>query len=289
MAYEPGPKRRATDVGDMSLLPVRHIDLSFQAFGDASFDVTGFASAITGDGDRLYVTDSGSRHVLEVNLATEAIRSLGTLRDANSPGLAVGSDGRVYALDSAERAVQVFDPFSGQRHRVLLSDSVAMPVDLALIDGYDLAVLDGLDGRVVLLDAPGGVYAERSLRRPQHPVLASARALATVGDTILVLDGRADDVAGFDLLAQPIGLFASDELHDVGAMAADACGRFFVSDGDDGTLYIGIPDMSVPGIRVSTDDLAGSDVTDLWTDGIFLYAATRGNGIFVYLVDPGCD
>ena len=63
----------------------------------------------------------------------------------------------------------------------------------------------------------------------------------------------------------------------------------FVSDGDDGTLYIGVPDMSVPGIRVSTDDLAGSDVTDLWTDGIFLYAATRANGIFVYLVDPGCD
>lgn len=287
--YDERPDRRATDVWDTSLLSVRHIDLASRTFGEVAFDVTGFSSAVAGDGDRLYVIDSGSRRILEVNLATEAVRTLGTLRDANSPGLVVGFDGRVYALDAADRVVHVFDPFSGQRQRVSLGDMVAMPVDLALIDGRDLAVLDGLDGRAVLLDVQSGVYAERLLRRPEHPVVASARAIASVGETLLVLDGHADDVAGFDVSSQPIGLFASDELHDARAMAADACGRFFVSDGDDGTIYIGIPDMSVPGIRVSAEGLSGRDVADLWTDGVFLYAATRASGIFVYLVDPGCD
>ena len=240
-------------------------------------------------GDRLYVSDPGSRRLLEFSLATEFVRIVGSLRDASSPGLDVGDDGRVYALDQAARAILVVDPFSGQRYRVLLADAAARPVDLVLTDGYDLAVLDALDGRIVRVDVPGGVFREQVLRRPQHPVIASARAMALARDTILVLDDTADDVIGFDPAARVTGLFASDELRGARAITADSCGRFFVADSDDGTVYVGIPDMSVPGIRLAAGDLRGRDVTDLWTDDVFLYVATYADGIYVFLVDPGCD
>ena len=286
---ESGTSRRATDIWDISLLLVQHIDLQAEAFGASSFNVTGFISAVVADGDRLYITDSGSRRVLEFNMATRDVRTIGGLRDASTPGLIVGNDGRVYALDPVSRAVQVMDPFSGQRETVSLTGSVAMPIDLALIDGYDLAVLDALEGRVVFLDVPGGAFMDRPLRRTNHPFVASGRAMASSAGVIFVLDDRADDVAGFDANATPIGLFANDELFDASAMAADSCGRFFVSDGEDGTLYVGIPEMSVPGIRVPADELHGKEIADLWADDVFLYVATRAGGIFIYLVDPGCD
>lgn len=286
---EPAATSRTTDIWDVALLPVRHIDLQVAALGNTAVDASGMISAIAGQGDRIFVTDPGSRRLLEYSLAAATLRTVASLHDGSSPGLLAGNDGFVYTLDPAAREVLVVDPFSGEQHRVSLAGNVARPVDLMIIDGRELAVLDGLDGRVVLLDVPGGIYRERPLRHPRDPVIASARAVAYAAGTILILDGRSDEVAGFDVAARPVGLYASGDLFGVQAMAADTCGRFFVSDGDDGTLYIGLPDMSVPGIRVPADDLAGKDVSDLWTDGVFLYVATRADGIFVYLVDPGCD
>ena len=46
--------------------------------------------------------------------------------------------------------------------------------------------------------------------------------------------------------------------------------------------------MSLPGRRVNLPQLRGTEISDLWTDGSFLYAATRGDGIFIFLVDPEC-
>lgn len=284
--YEPG---RATDIWDASLIPVQHLDLQAISFGAGSNDVSGFISAIAVQGDRLFVIDTGTRRVLEVSMSTQTLRVLGSLRSGDSRGLAVADNGLVHALDPADRSILTVDPFLGRQQRISLDGSVARPVDLALIDDRDLAVVDGLDGAIVWLGVPGGVYNEQAVFRPQHTSVTSPRALAYVAGNFLVLDERMEEVIGFEWMSGVSGMYASGELRGARAMALDSCGRFFVADDDDGTLYLGIPDMSVPGIRVIADDLVGKDVTDLWADGPFLYVATRSSGVFVYLVDPGCD
>ena len=74
----------------------------------------------------------------------------------------------------------------------------------------------------------------------------------------------------------------------VTAFAVDACRRLFVADAHDGSLYIGVADMSLPGRRVELPALAGTETADLWIDESFLYVATRASGIFVFAVDPVC-
>ena len=284
-----GPSVQSADAWDTSLLPVRHVDVPFLAMGGMPRDVTGLVSAVVADGDTLFVVDAGSRRILQISLAESKVSSIGALRDASSPGLYASRDGRVYALDPSNRAVVVIDAFTDRSHRVSLNGMVSKPADITLVGEYELAVLDAQDGRVVLVDAVGGPYSDQPIRRPEDSMVSSPRALAYSGGRFLLLDERADDVAGFDRAARRTGIFASDELFGVKALAADSCGRFYVADDDDGTLYIGIPDMSVPGNRVVASDLQGTDVTDLWADGVFLYVATRMSGIFIYLVDPGCD
>lgn len=287
----PGPleSSRATDLWDASLLPVRQIDLQALAFASGVGGVSGFVSAIAVEGDRLYAVDTASGHVLEVSLATESLRTLGVLRDGSSQGLLAGSDGRVYALDPLDRSVLVIDPFFGQQHRVALGGAVARPVDIALVDERDLAVVDGLDGGIVMVGLTGGVVRELPLYRQQFPTVTSPRSVAHAAGIFLVLDERADEIVGFEDMTQHAGLYAGGDLRGVKAMTVDDCGRFFVADEEEGTIYIGIPDMSIPGIRMAADGLSGRETSDLATDGTFLYVASRAGGISVYLVDPGCD
>jgi hypothetical protein len=103
-----------------------------------------------------------------------------------------------------------------------------------------------------------------------------------------LLDKGTDAVAGFSFTGHATGSYGGDDLDHVSALTADQCGRLYVTDRHDGSLYIGFADMSLPGRRVDLPQLSGSEISDLWTDGAFLYVATRGDGIIVFMVDPGC-
>ena len=117
------------------------------------------------------------------------------------------------------------------------------------------------------------------------PVAAPAAA-PDIGVPVLYVGGFTSVVY---CVAMTTGLFAGDELHGAHSLTADSCGRFYVADDSVGAIYTGIADPSIPGKRLMAPDLDGTIVTDLWTDDVFLYVATRFSGIFVYLVDPGCD
>lgn len=279
----------ATDIWDTSLLTVRHIDPGMLAFASDSADVSGFVSAVAAQGDRLYVVDAGTSRLLEIGLAGQTLRTIGVLRDGSSPGLIAADDGRIYALDPADRSILVVDPFLGGQQRISLAGAAAAPADIALIDGRDLVVFDRLDSRIVFVDGHGVAYRSQQLNRPGRPTMTSGRAMAYAGGLILVLDEQADDIVGFNSLGAPVGMFASNEVQNATAMATDDCGRYFVAGQAGGTIFLGLPDVSVPGVRVPVADLDEKDVTDMWIDGVFLYVATRSSGIFVYLVDPACD
>ena len=46
--------------------------------------------------------------------------------------------------------------------------------------------------------------------------------------------------------------------------------------------------IGTTGRRIELQQLANSDVSDLWTDDVFLYVATRMDGIHIFLIDPEC-
>ena len=279
------------DFWDSSLIFVRRIDVSLlQSSHDRyPLNLSGFVSAIAASGDDLFFVDQGSGHLVQLNLSAMTADILTTLRIADSNGLYASNDGRVYVLDQFERTVVAVDTFYGETHRYSLASVMGSPSDIAMVDGEQfLVVIDGLDGRMAKVDKLGGVYQLQRTDSPSSSLLTSVRAIAAGGNSIFVLDNTAGEVVRFDMTGQAVGLYATDELGRATALAADSCGRFFVADDHDGSIFIGLSDMSLPGVRVSVEELTGTEISDLWTDDVFLYVATRADGIYVFLIDPEC-
>jgi len=279
------------DFWDSSLIFVRHIDVSLlQSSRDQRpLNLSGFVSAIAASGNDLFFIDQGSGGLVQLSLSTMTADILTTLRTAVSNALYASDDGRVYALDQFDRTVVAVDTLYEETHRYSLASVMASPTDIAMVDAEQfLVVIDGLDGRMAKVDKLGGVYPVHRMDSPSSASLMSVKAIAAGGNNIFVLDDTAGEVIGFDGEGQAVGLYATDELGHATALTADSCGRFFVADDYDGSLFIGLSDMTLPGVRVSVEELTGTEISDLWTDDVFLYVATRVDGIYVFLIDPGC-
>jgi len=279
------------DFWDSSLIFVRHIDVSLlqSVHQQLPLNLSGFISAIAASGDDLYFVDQGSGHLVQLGLSTMTADILTTLRIADSNGLYASNDGRVYVLDRFERTVVAIDTLYKETHRYSLASVMGSPADIAMVGAEQfLLVIDGLDGRMAKVDQLGGVYLLQRTNFSSSSSLMSVKAIAAGGNSIFVLDDTAGEVIGFDSEGQAVGLYATDELGHATALAADSCGRFFVADDYDGSLFVGFSDMSLPGVRVSVKELTGTQISDLWTDDVFLYVATRADGIYVFLIDPEC-
>lgn len=280
-----------TDYWDSALIYHRHIDVAMLqgGYGDPVPQLSGFVSAVAVNGSALYFVDQGAGQLVQVDLAMMTARSLASLGNANAPGLYADIDGRIYVVDRGQGALLVIDEYSPDTRYVRLGPLVSSPIDVAVVGaGQWVLVLDGLAGRIAMVDTLGGISQVFSPDAPAAQRFITPLALARSGNGFLVLDGGADQVIGLDLYGQPLGVFGADDLSQARALAADACGRFYVADDAAEGLYLGFADMSLPGRRVPLPELRAADVTDLWTDGIFLYVATRAEGIHVLLIDPAC-
>jgi len=279
------------DFWDSSLIFVRRIDVSLlQSPHDrVPLNMSGFVSAIAARGDDLFFVDQGSGLLVQLSLSSMTADILATLRIADSKGLYASNDGLVYVLDQFERTVVVVDTLYKETHRYSLASVMGSPADIAMIDDERfLIVIDGLDGHMATVDRLGGVRLLQRSESPSSSSLMSVKAIAAGGNGIFVLDDAAGEVIGFDWEGHAVGLYATDELGRATALAADSCGRFYVADDYDGSIFIGLSDMSLPGVRVSVEELTGTEISDLWTDDVFLNVATRADGIYVFLIDPGC-
>lgn len=279
------------DFWDSSLIFVQHIDVSLlRSVHDRSpLNLSGFVSAVAASNGDLFFVDQGSGRLVQLSMSSMTADILTTLRIADSNGLYASDDGLVYVLDQIERTVIAVDTLYQETNRFSLASVMGSPADIAMVDAEQfLVVIDGLDGRMARVDKLGGVSQLQRSHSPSSSALMSVKAIAAGGNGVFVLDDTAGEVVGFDLAGQAVGLYATDELGHATALAADSCGRFFVSDDDDGSLFMGLSDMSLPGVRVSVEELAGTEISDLWTDDVFLYVATRADGIYVFLIDPEC-
>lgn len=285
----PAPEFDGADYWDSGLVYHQHIDVATLSseFSSPVLMLSGFVSAVAASANDLYFIDQGAGQLVQVDLATKTGKVLTDLQSPSVPGLFADIDGKVYAIDGARRRLLILDTYLAEIQYLPLGSMLGNPLDIAVIgQGQWLLVLDSLQGTIATLDSFGGVS---QLMRPESPTSTSfirPRAMAATEQGFLVLDGGADQVVGFDPYGRTIGVFAEEDLSHATALAADSCGRLFIAD-DDG-LYLGFADMSLPGRRVNIPELVGSDVSDLWSDGAFLFVATRADGIHMLLIDPVC-
>ena len=285
----PIPDFNGVDYWDSGLVYHQHIDVATLSADLSSPDLmlSGFVSAVATSANDLYFVDQGAGQLVQVDLATKTGTVLADIRSPSVPGLFADMDGKVYAIDQARRRLIIIDSYLADIQYLPFGPALGNPLDIAVIgQGQWLLVLDGLQGKVATLDTFGGVS---QIMRPEPPYSVSfitPRAMAATERGYFVLDGGANQVVGFDHYGRTIGVFAEEDLNQATALAADACGRLFVADADG--LYLGFADMNMPGHRVDIPELAGSDISDLWTDGAFLFVATRADGIHMLLIDPVC-
>jgi hypothetical protein len=277
------------DYWDSGLVYHQHIDVTTLSadFSSPELMLSGFISAVAASANDLYFVDQGAGQLVQVDLATKTGKVLTDLHSPSVPGLFADSDGKVYAIDRARRRLVIFDSYLADIHYLPLGPTLGNPLDIAVIgQGQSLLVLDGLQGTVATLEMFGGVS---QIMRPESPSAMSfirPRAMAVTEHGFLVLDGGADQVIGFDAYGRTVGVFAEEDLSQATALAADLCGRLFIADADG--LYLGFADMNFPGRRANIPELVGSDISDLWSDGAFLFVATRADGIHMLLIDPVC-
>lgn len=281
----------ATDFWESSVVQVRRIDVT--QLTDSSNrslpGLSGFISSVAARGDDLFFVDQGAGKLMHVSLAAMTVRTLTSLRNPGAAGLYASIDGTVYVVDSFARQIVRFDPLHGEIDRIPVDHVLANPIDVVVAeDEHVMLVLDALDGRIATLDALGGLQQISEPRAFQPQSVLSANVIGAGAGGFYLLDKGVDAVVGFSYAGNAVGSYGSDDLERVSALTADACGRLFVTDRHDGSLYIGFADMSLPGRRVTLPSLRGTEVSDLWTDGSFLYVATRADGIYVFLVDPEC-
>jgi len=277
------------DYWDSGLVYHRHIDVAMLS-GDLSTPelfLSGLISAVAASANALYFIDEGAGQLVQYDFTTMAARPLISLQGPFTPGLYAGLDGNVYVIDRGNNRLLIYDTVVADVRFLPLGSIRGNPLDVAVVgDGQWVFVLDGLQGNIATLDMFGGVT---QIMRPELPTSMSfiaPRAIAAGGHGLLILDGGADEVIEFDFDGNPVGVYGADDLLNPAALAADACGRFFVA--DDQGLYLGFADMSLPGRYVTVPELAGSLITDLWSDDVFLFAATRADGIHMLLIDPPC-
>ena len=277
------------DYWDSGLVYHQHIDVATLSGGFASHNLmlSGFVSAVTATANDLYFIDEGAGQLVHVDLASMTGSAIANLQSPSVPGLYADTDGKVYAVDRARNSLLVYDSYLSDTRFLPLGSFLGNPFDLAVGgQGQWLFVLDNLDGNIATLDVFGGVTQIMRPELPSSMSFITPRAITVVGQSLLVLDGGADQVIEFNHYGEPVGVYAEEDLRNPRALAADYCGRFYVAD-DDG-LYLGFADMSLPGRRVMVPELAGRNISDLWTDGVFVFVATRDDGIHMLLIDPSC-
>lgn len=282
----------SADYWDSALVFVQHLDTALLDVDAQGFDFapTGLVAAVAAAPGEIFFIDEGTGYLMRADLASMRAGVVAKLNDTRTAGLHVDVDGSIYVVDRYAREVVRFDALMMETQRIPVGRYLGNPSDIVFVRAdHTLAVLDALDGRIALLDPFGGLLHLFPAMTPDGEAVASAQAMAAGYAGLFVLDRRGGLIVGLRHDGVPVDVYGIEDLSEPRAIAADACGRLFVADDEPGSIYLGFEDVLMPGKRIAVPQLAGEDVADLWSDGTFLYVATRGGGIYVLLVDPGCD
>ena len=106
---------------------------------------------------------------------------------------------------------------------------------------------------------------------------------------MFLLDPASREVTQLDLQGRAIATYGEDALEAPVAVAADACGRVFVADGQLAGLFVSSYEYLGTNSRAALPPEIATAVTDLWIDGNELYVAAGPFGVYVMAIEPGCS
>jgi hypothetical protein len=289
---DPGAYEAGGDAGiDVTLVPVGAIG----GAGAAGLDMRGgntqigFAAAVAARAGQVFVVDSLSRALVQVDVfGGEALPVIG-LRDAGTSGLYVTQDLIIYVVDRPSRSVIEVSDSGWERQRYTDARLMPAPVDVTEINwGSSLVIADELSKRLILFDGlsnPTGM-----MNSTLSPVIsvASIGAIAANNGSVFVLDTASREAMQLDLQGRLLATYGEDALLAPVAIAADACGRVFIADGHADGLFVSSYEYQGTNARAALPGEIAAAVTDLWIDHNELYVAAGPFGVHVFSIQPGC-
>lgn len=291
-AMDPGGYEMAGDAGiDVTLVPVSVIGGAGAAGLDAGGGgkQIGFAAAVAARAGRVFVVDSLSRGLLQVDVFGGEARTVIELRDAGTSGLHVTQDLIIFVVDRQSRAVIEVGDSGWERQRYADSRLIPAPVDVTEINwGSSIVIADELSKRLVLFDGlsnPTGM-----MNSTLSPVMSAASigAIAANNQSVFVLDTASREATQLDLQGRLVATYGEDALLAPVAIAADDCGRVFVADGHADGLFVSSYEYMGTNTRAALPGEIVAAVTDLWVDHNELYVAAGPFGVHVFAIQPGC-
>jgi hypothetical protein len=289
---DPGAYETGGHAGiDVTLVPVSVVG----GAGAASLDMgggntqIGFAAAVAARAGQVFVVDSLSRALVQVDVFGGEARTILELRDAGTSGLYVTQDRIIYVVDRQSRSVIEVGDNGWERQRFADARLMPAPVDVAEINwGASIIIADELSRRLILFDGlsnPTGMM--NSTLSPVMSV-ASIGAIAVNNGSVFVLDTASREATQLDLSGRPVATYGEDALLAPVAIAADDCGRVFIADGHADGLFVSSYEYQGTNARAALPGEIAAAVTDLWIDHTELYVAAGPFGVHVLSIQPGC-
>ena len=249
----------------------------------------GYVAAVAASGGFVYVIDSMSAALVQLDPARGEVRMLQPLRDANTTGLHVSIDQIIHVVDRYNRAVVEFDQSGTERRRFTDSRLIPAPVDVTQTNwGSTVLIADGVSQRLATFDAMSNPTGLLTTTLSPVAVAASITAIAATADSVFVLDAASREVTQLDLNGRAVATFGEDALLAPIALAVDECQRIFVADGHPGGVFVSSPEFYGSSARAALPPELAPAVTDLWVDGNILYVGAGSLGVYIMAVDPPC-
>jgi DNA-binding beta-propeller fold protein YncE len=249
----------------------------------------GFAAAVAARAGQVFVVDSLSRALVQVDVFGGEARTILELRDAGTSGLYVTQDRIIYVVDRQSRSVIEVGDNGWERQRFADARLMPAPVDVAEINwGASIIIADELSRRLILFDGlsnPTGMM--NSTLSPVMSV-ASIGAIAVNNGSVFVLDTASREATQLDLSGRPVATYGEDALLAPVAIAADDCGRVFIADGHADGLFVSSYEYQGTNARAALPGEIAAAVTDLWIDHTELYVAAGPFGVHMFSIQPGC-
>jgi hypothetical protein len=292
-AMDPGGYEAGGDAGiNVTLVPVSAIGgPGAPGLGPGGGNTQlGFAAAVAARSGQVFVVDSMSQALVQVDVFGGETRPVLELRDAGTSGLYVTQDLIIYVVDRQSRAVVEVSDSGWERQRFADARLMPAPIDVTEINwGSSIVIADELSKRLILFDGlsnPTGM-----MNSTLSPVIsvASIGAIAANNRSVFVLDTASREATQLDFEGRPLATYGEDALLAPVAIAADACGRVFVADGHADGLFVSAYEYQGTNARAALPGDIAAAVTDLWIDQNELYVAAGPFGVHVFSIQPGCS
>lgn len=291
-ALDPGTYEAGEEAGiDVTLVPVSVIGgpgaIGLDAGGGTS--QIGFAAAVAARAGRVFVVDSMSRGLVQVDVFGGEARTILELRDAGTSGLHVTQDLIIYVVDRQSRSVIEVADTGWERQRYADPRLIPAPVDVTEINwGASIVIADELSKRLVLFDGLSNPTGMLNSTLSSVISVASIGAIAANNGSVFVLDTASREATQLDLQGRPVATYGEDALLAPVAIAVDACGRVFIADGHAEGLFVSSYEYQGTNARATLPGEIVAAVTDLWIDHSELYVAAGPFGVHVFAIQPGC-